>query len=87
MRTLFVSLYLFCGDCSGPGYPFAASLPIAPSSAIRASQLRDHLTTHLCNHRRSSGTLVSPVRWQYTDRLVVSAETVDSGFDENEAEL
>lgn len=41
----------------------------------------------LRNHCRSSGALVSPIRWQHTNSLVVSAETVDSGFDKNEPEL
>ena len=31
--------------------------------------------------------LVSPRRWQVTDRLVVSAEAVDAGLDEDETEL
>jgi len=41
----------------------------------------------LCDHGACSGALVLPVGLQNTDSLVVSAETVDSGFDEDEAEL
>jgi len=41
----------------------------------------------LCHHGAGSCTLVLPVWLQNTDGLVVSAETVDSGFDQDEAEL
>jgi hypothetical protein len=40
-----------------------------------------------CHHRASSRALISPRRRQYTNSLVVSAEAVDSGLDENESEL
>lgn len=42
---------------------------------------------NLCDQCAGSGALVFPVGLQDSDGLVVSAETVDSGFDENEAEL
>ena len=41
----------------------------------------------LCDKRAGRCALVSPGWWQHADRLVVSRETVDAGFDENEAEL
>jgi hypothetical protein len=41
----------------------------------------------LCHHRARRCALISPVRWQDTDGLVVAAEAVDAGFDEDEAEL
>ncbi len=41
----------------------------------------------LCHHSACGGALVLPVRLQDTDCLVVSAEAVDSGFDQDEAEL
>ena len=43
--------------------------------------------TRLGDHGRSSCALVSPSTGQNTNRLVVSAKTVDSGFDKNETEL
>lgn len=43
--------------------------------------------THLCHHGAGGRALVLPVGLQDTDGLVVSAETVDSGLDENQAEL
>jgi len=42
---------------------------------------------HLCDHGGSSGTLVSPGRWEDTDSLVVTGETVDTGLDKNKTEL
>ena len=45
------------------------------------------ITRSLCYHRASSRALISPRRRQHTDSLVVSAEAVDPGLDENESEL
>jgi len=41
----------------------------------------------LCDEGAGSGALVSPGWWENTDGLVVAGETVDSGLDQNEAEL
>ena len=41
----------------------------------------------LCHHRASSGALISPCRGQNTHSLVISAEAVNPGLDENESEL
>jgi translation initiation factor 6 (eIF-6) len=41
----------------------------------------------LCNHRACRCALVLPVRLQNTNGLVVSAQTVDSGLDQDESEL
>lgn len=41
----------------------------------------------LCDEGAGSGALVSPGRWEDTNGLVVAGETVDTGLDENEAEL
>lgn len=43
--------------------------------------------TRLCDKGAGSGALVSPSWWQGTDGLVVAGETVDTGLDENQAEL
>jgi hypothetical protein len=53
------------------------------SSPFRApsSQLR------LCHERRCSGALVPPRRRQSANSLVVAAQAVDAGLDENEAEF
>jgi len=45
------------------------------------------LRNRLCHHGACSCALVLPVRLQDTDCLVVSAQTVDSGFNENESEF
>jgi len=45
----------------------------------------DHL--RLCDHGASGGGLVLPVGGQDTDGPVVAGETVDTGLDQNEAEL
>ena len=42
---------------------------------------------HLSNQGAGGGALVSPGRREYTDGLVVTRETVDTGLDENETEL
>lgn len=42
---------------------------------------------HLCDHGAGVCALVLPVWWDDTDGLVVSAETVDTGFDKNKTEL
>jgi len=47
----------------------------------------DNMIEALCDHGACSGALVLPVGLQNTDSLVVSAETVDSGLDENKAEF
>ena len=50
----------------------------------------DHLFLEaacLCHHRTRRSALISPVRRQDTDGLVVAAEAVDAGFDEDKAEL
>jgi len=41
----------------------------------------------LCHHSTGSRALVLPVGLQNTNSLVVSAETVDSGFDQDESEF
>ena len=41
----------------------------------------------LCDQSAGSGALVLPGWWQDADGLVVAGETVDTGLDENEAEL
>lgn len=41
----------------------------------------------LCDEGAGSGALVSPGWWEDTNGLVVAGETVDTGLDENEAEL
>lgn len=43
--------------------------------------------SHLCDQSGSSSTLVSPGWWEDTDGLVVAGQAVDTGLDENEAEL
>lgn len=57
--------------------------------AIKILAVRQYVLgkTRLCDHGAGGGTLVFPVGLEDTDGLVVSAETVDSGFDQNEAEL
>ena len=42
---------------------------------------------HLCDEGAGSSALVLPVRLKNADGLVVSAEAVDSGLDENETEF
>jgi hypothetical protein len=42
---------------------------------------------NLCDEGAGSGALVSPGWWEDTDGLVVSGQTVDTGLDQNEAEL
>jgi hypothetical protein len=42
---------------------------------------------HLCDQSGSSGAFVSPGWWEDTDGLVVARQAVDTGLDENEAEL
>ena len=42
---------------------------------------------NLSHHRARSRTLISPRRRQHTDRLVVPRETMNAGFDEDEAEF
>lgn len=44
-------------------------------------------TRSLCDQGAGSGALVLPVWLQDTDGLVVSAEAVDSGLDQNKSEL
>jgi hypothetical protein len=41
----------------------------------------------LCDNGAGSGGLVLPGRGEDTDGLVVTGQTVDTGLDENEAEL
>jgi hypothetical protein len=41
----------------------------------------------LCDHGAGGGTLVAPGGGEDTDGLVVTGQTVDTGLDENEAEL
>ena len=49
--------------------------------------LRDAVMERLRDEGAGSGALVSPGWWEGTDGLVVAGETVDTGLDENEAEL
>jgi len=49
--------------------------------------IRPDIPSRLCHQRARCRTLVPPGWWQGTDRLVVSGEAVDTGFDQNEAEL
>lgn len=44
-------------------------------------------TISLVNQSRSGGRLVLPVRWQNGNGSVVSGESVDSRFDQNQSEL
>jgi hypothetical protein len=44
-------------------------------------------TKRLCDEGAGSGGLVSPGWWESADGLVVAGETVDTGLDENQAEL
>lgn len=44
-------------------------------------------TNKLCDHGACGCALILPVRLQDADGLVVSAETMDSGFNENESEF
>ena len=60
-----------------------------PPTTILLSEL-GHLFLEaacLCHHRACRSALISPVRRQDTDGLVVAAEAVDAGFDEDKAEL
>lgn len=57
------------------------------SSFLPFSNIHVHRNTRLCDHGAGGGGLVLPVGLQNTNGLVVSAETVDSGFDKNETEL
>ena len=41
----------------------------------------------LCDEGGGGGALVSPGWWKGADGLVVAGETVDTGLDQNEAEL
>lgn len=46
-----------------------------------------HSVSALCDNGAGSSRLVLPGRGEDTDGLVVAGQTVDSGLDENEAEL
>jgi len=46
-----------------------------------------HITTRLTDKGVGGGRLVLPGRGKDTDGLVVTGETVDTGLDENQAEL
>jgi len=59
--------------------PDAAQTPIPQVFAKRGARLSDD--------GAGGGGLVLPGRGQDTDRLVVTGQTVDTGLDENEAEL
>jgi len=50
-------------------------------------QISTVLTWHLCDQGACGGALISPCWWEDTDGLVVSGQTVDTGFDENQSEL
>jgi hypothetical protein len=56
---------------------------IYPFSPTQQTKVADDL----CNHGAGSGTLVPPGGGQDTDGLVVAGQTVDTGLDQNEAEL
>jgi len=47
----------------------------------------DSMARFLCNQGAGSSALVSPGGWEGTDGLVVAGQTVNTGLDENEAEL
>jgi len=49
--------------------------------------MRPDVPSHLCHQCARRRTLIPPGWWQGADRLVVSGEAVDTGFDQNEAEL
>lgn len=49
--------------------------------------MRDVSTTRLCDHSGSGSSLVAPGGGQDADGLVVAGKTVDTGLDENQAEL
>ena len=46
-----------------------------------------HHANRLCDESAGSGALVLPCGWEGTDGLVVAGETVDTGLEQNEAEL
>ncbi|KAG9796195.1 hypothetical protein KCU88_g435, partial [Aureobasidium melanogenum] len=66
-----------------------SSLPgtLEPILGIAFDDATKRVNTRLCDHGAGGGGLVLPVGLQNTNGLVVSAETVDSGFDKNETEL
>jgi hypothetical protein len=41
----------------------------------------------LCDHGAGSGALISPGWWKNTNCLVVAGQAVDTGLDQNKAEL
>lgn len=49
--------------------------------------MRDASATRLCDQSGSGGSLVAPGWGQDADGLVVAGKTVDTGLDENQAEL
>ena len=53
----------------------------------RISSFLLHTSITLCNHGAGSSTLVSPGWGESTNSLVVTRQTVDTGLDENKAEL
>jgi hypothetical protein len=46
-----------------------------------------HRQMFLCDESAGSGGLVSPGWWESADGLIVAGEAVDTGLDENQAEL
>lgn len=63
---------------------------IAAHRPVLSKHFFDHWPSHtprLCHHRAGSRALIPPCRRQYTNSLVISAETVDAGLNENEPEL
>jgi hypothetical protein len=54
---------------------------------VITSTISRSVDIRLCHHSAGSCALVLPVGLQHTNGLVVSAEAVDSGFDQNESEL
>lgn len=49
--------------------------------------MRVTIATRLCDQGGSGGSLVAPGWGQDTNGLVVAGKTVDTGLDENQAEL
>ena len=69
-----------------PSQPLITS-PQTDSSHHPLSHAQHNVKPHLCDKCASSSALVPPSRGENGDALVVAGQTVDTGFDENEAEL
>lgn len=70
-----------------PPYHLLTAILLVASPSHGSMSMPAPSNSPLRNHGRRGGALVSPVWRQYTNGLVVSAETVDSGLDQDEPEL